>query len=93
MFTQMRATYPDMPLICLCITAHSVHGQGEDPRFDMDMDAVSQQLANPDLRALMRSVSCNSNRLVAPDLDLLYSLIVEELVRDDHNYYGMRDLE
>ncbi|KAJ7739369.1 hypothetical protein B0H16DRAFT_1729463 [Mycena metata] len=93
MFAQMRATYPDMPLVCLCITAHSVHGQGEDPRFDMDMDAVTPQLASPDFRGLMRSVSCNSNRLVTPDLDLLYSLIEEELARDDHNYYGMRDLE
>ncbi|KAJ7713059.1 hypothetical protein B0H16DRAFT_1743667 [Mycena metata] len=42
---------------------------------------------------LMWSVSCKSNRLVVPDLDLLHSLIEEELARDDHNYYGMGNLE
>ncbi|KAJ7776388.1 hypothetical protein B0H16DRAFT_1449819 [Mycena metata] len=54
MFTDMRRTYPDMGLICICITASGVHGQGEDPRFKMHMNAVAPELAPPDLNLLVR---------------------------------------
>ncbi|KAJ7037156.1 hypothetical protein C8F04DRAFT_1180872 [Mycena alexandri] len=74
MFTDMRRTYHDMGLICICITASGVHGQGEDPRFKMHMNVVAPELAPPDLKVLVRSASCGEDRLVTPDLDLLYSL-------------------
>ncbi|KAJ7024056.1 hypothetical protein C8F04DRAFT_1303374 [Mycena alexandri] len=92
-FSKMRRTYPDMGFICICITASGVHGEGEDPRFDMHMNVVPPTLAPPDLNVLMRSVSWGEDRLVTPDLDLLYSLIEEELAQDHQNYYGMRDLQ
>ncbi|KAJ7759784.1 hypothetical protein DFH07DRAFT_1060173 [Mycena maculata] len=93
MFTDMRGTYPDMPLICICITASGVHGRGEDPRFKMHMNVVAPELAPPDLNVLVRSASYRSDRLVTPDPDLLYSLIEEELAGDDKNHYGMRDIQ